>query len=128
MRGASLLRAERRKCCRHPELADGPFGRLVVLACETGGRWNDASLRFVAQLAKHKARSAPRLLQAAARAAWQNRWWGLLSIAAQGALATTLLGEGALAMGALAGYEEVPFADVLEQAGTALPASRLPLR
>ncbi len=126
--GAALLRAERRKQRRYPELANSPFGHLLVLGCETGGRWNRAALRFVARLAKHKARSAPRLLQASARAAWHNRWWSLLSVAAQTALATTLLGHGAEALGGPTGFEDVPFADVLEHAHIAPPASRLPLR
>ncbi len=85
-------------------------------------------MKFVARLAKHKARSAPRLLQASARAAWQNRWWSLLSVAAQAALATTLLGHGAEALGGPTGFEDVPFADVLEHALLAPAASRLPLR
>ena len=105
-----------------------PYGRLVVLGCETGGRWNESALQLVARLAKHKARSAPQVLRASARAAWQHRWWGLLSVAAQAALARTLQGDGATALGAPAGHDDVPFADVLELAQAAPPESRLPFR
>ncbi len=126
--GVALARAERRKHRTYPELQNSPYGRLVVLACEVGGGWNDEALRFVARLAKHKARAAPSLLRASARAAWHHRWWALLSVAAQSSLAATLLGEGALALGGPAGRDEVPLEEVLD-ADPGLPsASRLPLR
>ena len=94
-----------------------------------GGRWNQEALkRFVAACAKSKARSAPALLRASARAAWHARWWGLLSIAAQSALAATLSGEGALALGGPAGSDEVPLADAMSFAISGPAVSRLPLR
>ena len=78
-------------------------------------------------LAKHKARSAPQLLRGAARAAWHHRWWGLLSVAAQRALAITLSGEGTLALGGPSGSDDPPLAEVLELAQEGPPVSRLPL-
>ncbi len=126
--GAALAHAEARKRRTYPELQDSPFGRLVVLGCEVGGRWNEHSLRLVTHLAKHKARGAPALLRKPARAAWHARWWGLLSVATQTALATTLSGEGALALGGPAGHSEVAFEDVLDSAPGAPFPSRLPLR
>ena len=126
--GAAIGRAERKKRRRYPELLSSPFGRLVVLACEVGGRWSDTSLRFVAGLAKHKARAAPALLRSSARAAWLSRWWGLLSVAAQSALAATLTGDGVLALGGPSGFDEVPLGDVLDHACGASSPSRLPLR
>ena len=126
--GAALSKAMTRKRRRYAELVNSPYGQLVVLACETGGRWNEDALKFVARLAKFKAASAPSILRAASRAAWQNRWWGLLSVAAQSALATTLLGEGVLALAAPAGHDEVPLGDVFDCAHMAPLESRLPLR
>ena len=45
----------------YPELA-GRFGRsrLVVLACEVGGRWSEECQDFLRQLAKAKVRGLPR--------------------------------------------------------------------
>ena len=126
--GAALTRAEQRKRRTYPELLHSPFGRLVILACEVGGRWNADALRTVSDLAKHKSRGAPALLRPSARAAWHYRWWSLLSVAAQSALAATLLAEGDLALGGPTGDEEVPWGEVLEHAHLAPPASRLPLR
>ena len=42
MDGASLETTSARKEKRYPELS-GQFGRLVVLACEVGGRWSEES-------------------------------------------------------------------------------------
>ena len=42
-------------------------------------------------LAASKARAAPELLQASLRVAWAARWWALLSVAAQEALAPSLV-------------------------------------
>ena len=58
--GASLATARRRKERRYPELS-GQFGRarLVVLACEVGGRWSDETRDFLRHLAKAKVRGEP---------------------------------------------------------------------
>ena len=53
--------------------------------CEIGGRWNDESLRLVAQLVRSRALRAPAPLRGAATQGWYRRWWGLLSVAVQNA-------------------------------------------
>ena len=125
--GAALARAHRRKERRHPELLGSPYGKLVVLACEVGGRWSKACLTLVARLAKEKARNAPALLRQSARAAWLSRWWGLLSVASQSALAATLGGASAQALGGPPVEDDVPLGDVLTGTFAECP-SRLPLR
>ena len=59
----------------YPELT-GEQGRarLVVLACETGGRWSEDAQSFLRHLARARARSEPREMQLAARRAWLRRW------------------------------------------------------
>ena len=73
--GAALDQARRTKERTYPELT-GEHGRarLVVLACETGGRWSQESHSFLRQLAQARAQSEPREMRAAARRAW-FRWW-----------------------------------------------------
>ena len=68
------------------------------------------------------------MLRASARQAWSCRWWGLLSMAVQDALAATLCREGHLALGGPSGDVDVPLADVLLGAGPSGVPSRLPLR
>ena len=102
------MRAAKEKHERYPELVDKGSAQLVVLACEVGGRWDSKALSFVDTLVSVHARRAPPVLQATAVRAWQRRWWCLLSVAVQDALAATLVEDGASALGGAAGFQE-PF-------------------
>ena len=116
------------KRLRYPELAHGTRGRLMVLACEVGGRWNRDALHFVRRCSRVRCQDAPRLLRKSASQAWSNRWWGLLSIAVQDSLAATLCLEGQCALGGCAADLDVPLGDVLLDADPAATPSRLPMR
>ena len=80
--GAALEAARRRKERRYPELV-GEDGRtrLVVLACEVGGRFSDECQHFLRQLSKAKVRGEPPLLQQRVRHAWLFRWGSMLACA-----------------------------------------------
>jgi len=58
---------------------------------EVGGRWSHESAKFIALLAKAKARSCPQLLRQAAIHGYIYRWSGLLAVSAQRAFAASLL-------------------------------------
>ena len=59
-RGGSLVvEARRRKETRYPELLEADRCRLVVFACEVGGRWSAEAVEFIYLLAIARARSAP---------------------------------------------------------------------
>ena len=90
--GAAIAVARRRKEVRYPELCRPGPKRLVVLACETGGRWGPEACGLVDRLARLRALRAPPAVRRAAEAGWRRRWWALLSAALQRALASTLLG------------------------------------
>ena len=79
--GATLTQARRRQELTNPPELTGEHGRarLVVLACEVGGRWSDETCFFIAVLARAKARSEPRAIWAAARRAWHRRWSTLMA-------------------------------------------------
>ncbi len=89
--GTQLQEARRRKERKYWELLRSRRCRLVVLGLEVGGRWSDEALDFIRRLARAKAREHPPLLRASAQMAYSHRWTGLLAVAAQRALATTLL-------------------------------------
>ena len=63
----------------------------MVLGCEVGGRWDREALDVLRELARAKSRVAPDLLRLTAALAWHRRWMCMLSVAAQTALAETLL-------------------------------------
>jgi hypothetical protein len=89
--GTQLAVARRRKETKYRELLASRRCRLVVLAVEVGGRWSEEATKFVQQLAKAKARTVPAILRPSVRAAYFHRWTGMLAVAAQRALAATLL-------------------------------------
>ena len=126
--GVCLRRARRRKRRAYPELLRPGPHRLVVLACEVGGRWDSAALGFVRDLVSVRTRRAPRLLRASAAQAWDRRWWSLLSVASQDALAASLVeGVGAV-HAAPPGFGTPALADVLGWQPPPPDVSRLPLR
>ena len=90
--GAVLVVAGRRKERRCPELV-GPRARsrLVVLAVVVGGRWSAETSGFVGVLARAKARCAVLLMRKRAKLSWRLRWGSILSCAAAGAVASSLL-------------------------------------
>ena len=90
--GAVLRVAERRKHAAYPELTRGGPQTLVVLGSEVGGRWNAQARGFVRDLVRLKAYRAPLPVRAAATAAWARRWWSMLAVAVQQAVASTALG------------------------------------
>ena len=58
--GAILVEARRREERTYPELSgEGGRARLVALAAEVGGRWNEETATFLSVLAKAKALESP---------------------------------------------------------------------
>ena len=88
--GVAIQRLERAKRATYPELVDSNRLRLTTLACETGGRWSQECVKTVRLLARAKARSAREEQQTKMAAAYANRWWSILSVAAQNSLAGSL--------------------------------------
>ena len=58
-----------------------------------GGRWDPVAYKFLLQLARAKARSAPNILRRALTTAWLRRWTGMIAFAVHDAYAASLLEE-----------------------------------
>ena len=125
--GACVRRARRRKRRVYPELLRGGPHALVVLAGEIGGRWHRDALDFVHRLTL-RTRRAPRVLRASAAQAWDRRWWALISVAAQDAVAASLVEGAVAAWPSPTGFDEPHLGDVLGWQPPAPDVSRLPLR
>ena len=67
--GAAIAVARRRKEARYPELCRPGPQRLVVLACETGGRWGPEACGLVDRLVRLRALRAPLAVRRAAERA-----------------------------------------------------------
>ena len=90
--GVAIRHAESKKRRTYPELCGSQArARLTIFAVEVGGRWSEEAWRLVRLLARARARSEPALLKASAEAAWKRRWTAMLAVAAQRAVAQSLL-------------------------------------
>ena len=90
--GRAVAAAARRK--RHqtyPELVRARCCRLVVVGVEVEGRFGAEAANWLRLLAGQRASDVQAAMRAAARAAWVARWSGLLAVAAQRAVAASLL-------------------------------------
>ena len=63
----------------------------MVLACEVRRRWDEKALDVVRRLAKHKATNVHELLRRSVELAYTDRWWALLGMAVQSAVAASVL-------------------------------------
>ena len=125
--GAALRTAERRKAATYPELQGAGPQKLVVLGSEVGGRFNSDAQRLVRDLVRLRSYRAPPALRAAAASGWTRRWWGMLSVAVQQAVASTALGQPWPQPPHATSLEGPPLDRVLDLAEAEGP-SRLPLR
>ena len=91
--GTVLKRAETDKQTRYHDVAASPLCELVVRGCEIGGRWNKTAVDIVRKLAKHKVQNVHPLLKRSAELAWADRWWSMLGVAVQDAMAASLLAD-----------------------------------
>ena len=64
---------------------------LVVFAVEIGGRWGSEPATFLGLLARARAARAHAAIHSALRAAYVSRWSSIIAVAAQRALASSLL-------------------------------------
>jgi len=72
------------------DVARGGRAALLCLASSVGGRWNGASRSLIRQLVEHHAREQPSVLRRSVELALTRRWWAVLSIARDEALAASL--------------------------------------
>ena len=105
----AIRRGEADKAATYSELVGSDALRLVTLACEVGGRWSSECVQTLRALATARARAAPSCIRASARHAWSTRWWTLLSVAQQSALAASLTDD---AVGAVPGCDGEAPSDV----------------
>ena len=83
--------ARRKRHQTYPELVRARRCRLVVVGVEVGGRFGAEAANWLRLLAGQRASDVQAAMRAAARAAWVARWSGLLAVAAQRAVAASLL-------------------------------------
>ena len=125
--GIAMEEAVKGKRRWYHELEDSPNYKFHVAACETGGRWNEGAQQLVSTLIRHKTQQVPRLLRRAAALGYQRRWWSILSVAAQTALADTLMPSYVYMPNNRVSHEAPLLSEVLALASDPPVPSRLPL-
>ena len=89
-----LGQAVARKRAKYADVTASSQAALLVRGCEVYGRWCEDAVRIIRELAALKAREAPPLLRGCAQHAWSNRWWSLVGVGVQRAIAESLLRHG----------------------------------
>jgi len=89
--GGVLGQAVAAKRLKYADVVASREASLLVLGCETYGRWCDDATSLIKELVALKAREAPPSLRGCARYAWSQRWWALVSVGVQRAVAEALL-------------------------------------
>ena len=72
--------AVREKEAKYAELVNGARCHLAVMAIETGGRWSNEALDFVADMAAARSREAQPVVQRSTFLAWRRRWTRMLAV------------------------------------------------
>ena len=89
--GGALGYAVAAKRRKYADVVASREASFLVLGCESFGRWCEDATRLVRELVSLKAREAPPSMRGCARYAWSNRWWALVSVGVQRAVAEALL-------------------------------------
>ena len=86
------VQAAARKChtVDYPEVAPSGAGRLLALGVEAFGRWSTDSLDTVRQLAASRCEAMPPRVRLGTQLRLLPRWWGLLGLATQQAVARAI--------------------------------------
>ncbi len=81
----AVARADKRR--QYADVATSPRCSFQVLASEIGGRFAPECDWLVRELCRDRVARVPLVIRRSLRLAWHRRWWGILSIAVQGAVA-----------------------------------------
>ena len=112
--GSVLAQAVARKRRKYADVVASQQAALLVLGCEVYGRWCQDASRIIRELAALKARQAPPLLRHCAQHAWSNRWWSMVGVGVQRAVAESLLRHAGADLQPCAPLAETPpLADIL---------------
>ena len=102
--GSTFKKAYAEKKAAYHEICDpddprSVLCRFLTLAVETGGRLCDNCTHSFRELVEHKTRTEPKVLQRSMQLMYTRRWWGILSVAVQVAVGSTLVPETLFAAG-----------------------------
>ena len=89
--GRLLVDATHENNITYHEVLDTGLAALYSLGCEVYGRWNETCIKLVPALAREHARGLHPRVRRGAALGFQNRWWSVLGVALQKAVAAAVL-------------------------------------
>ena len=72
-------------------MTESGLGELLCLGCEVFGRWGPQCVTIIPALAREKSRGLHPRIRRGVAMSLQHRWWGLLGVALQKAVAHIVL-------------------------------------
>ena len=75
----------------YPEVNDSGLGHLLCLGAEVYGRWSGQCVKLVPQLARAHVQGMHHRIRRGKALGLQHRWWGILSVGLQSAVARAIL-------------------------------------
>ena len=109
--GATFPQARHDKANAYPELVqEGARHKFLVLASEVGGRFSEECVDLVRKLLNFKCDSSNATDKKVFRLLYSRRWWGILSMSVQRAVASNLYGGD---WAKIIGPEELTLEDLL---------------
>ena len=106
--GSVLQMAVNRKRHHYRDVVATQGATFLVLGCEVYGRWSQNALQIVKKLAVLKAAEAPETLRKSAQHGWASRWWAIVSVGTQRAIAEALLRHGGVDLQASPATQPAP--------------------
>ena len=83
--------AEAENKVTYDSVIESGLGFLLCLRCEVFGRWSGQCVKLVPELARECTRGVHPRLRRGMALSLQHRWWGLLGIANQNAMAHLII-------------------------------------
>ena len=93
--GRLLELAETQNNETYDSVVQSGLGSLMCLGCEVFGRWSAQCVKLIPELARERTRGSHPRLRRGMALSLQHRWWGLLGIANQKAMAHLILNASA---------------------------------
>ena len=89
--GQLFIEATRENDENYYEVSDSGLGALFCLDCEVFGRWSECCVKLVTDLAREHTRGLHPRVKQGASLCYQRRWWSVLSVSLQKAVAAAVL-------------------------------------
>ena len=106
--GGIVSQAVARKRRKYADITNHPGAALLVLGSELYGRWCTDAVELLRELVALKGREAPPALRGRAAHTWANRWWSIVTVGTQRAVAESLIRHGGVDLQANPGPEDTP--------------------